>query len=248
MMRQRAFTLLEVMLASSIASVIMLTSFGLMQYVSRMDGKLATRFEDVAELGRAREAIRTAMTSLVGVVDPPDDPAANRTQTSIERFGEESLADRLFEDEEAPPPLFELGYTIPNRKGEMDPRKLVMRLRRSPIATEVTTQAVITGAFELVTYPLEPYFTQEGQESWALLWTPLDPPGEPVVLAEALKFAAWEALRDPQPPRNEMEYVDEHEARYIDDFPRVIHVELETWGGALADWLFEPVVEAREGE
>ncbi len=242
--RRRAFTLLEVMLAMSIASVIMLSSLGLMEYVSRMDDKLANRFDDISELGRARETMRTAMNSLVGVVDPPEEPGA-RTGLARERFGEDSLAERMFEDDDENPPVFELGYTIPNRRGESDPRKIVMRLKRSPIPGAPAQRDVVVGAFELVTYPLDPYFTETGQESWALLWTPLSPRGEPVILADAIKFAAWQALRDPQPPSNDMEWVDEHDARFVDDFPRAVRIELETWSGAVGDWIFEPIVEAR---
>lgn len=246
-MMRRGFTLLEVMLASSIASVIMLTAIGLMQYASRMDGKLAQRFEDVGELGRARETMRLAMISLVGEPDPPDEPGQARTELSRERFGDESLADRMFEDDDAPPPLFEIGFTIPGRRAEMDPRKIVMRLKRSPLPGDVSERQIVVGAFELVTYPLEPYFTEEGQESWALLWTPLSPRGEPVILAEGMRFASWQALRDPEPPSNQMTWVDEHDARYVDDFPRAVRIEMETWGGTTADWIFEPVVEARAG-
>src|SRR5690606_34731828 len=117
------------------------------------------------------------------------------------------------------------------------PRKIEMRLRRSPLPGVESERDVIHGAFELVPYLHEPYYSQTGKQSWALLWTPVDPLGEPVILMDSLEFAAWEALQDPSGPNNEMTWSEEHEARYLDDFPRAVHIEMRTWSGSVADWL-----------
>jgi prepilin-type N-terminal cleavage/methylation domain-containing protein len=242
-MRARGFTLLEVTLASAIASVLVLTTFGLMRYIERMDGRLASRFDDIAELGRARQTIRRAMSSLAGVPDPPDDatPAPGlSSDLARERFGDESLADQMFGDEEEAK-TFVIGFTVPKQRGDNAPKKIELRLLKSPVAGAASGPRVRYGAFELVSYRLEPYFYEQGQLSWALLWTPIDPPGKPTVLADALKFAGWQALD------NDMEWQDEYEARYVGDFPRAIHVQLKSWAGADADWLFEPIVQARSG-
>ena len=241
-MRHHGFTLIEVMLASSFASVIVLTSVGLMRYIERVDGRLAIRYDDIGQLGRARETIQRAMMSLVGVPDPDEDDASPAPGTGLgrDRFGDEPLADRMF-DTDAKPPLFSLGYTIASEHGEMAPRKIEMRLKRSPIAGSPSDQGIVYGAFELVTYPLDPYLSEQGQESWALLWTPVTPRGEPTILVDKIRFASWEALND------DMKWVNEHDARAVGDFPRAIHVELKMWSGARADWLFEPIVEARPG-
>lgn len=244
-MRARGFTLLEVMLASSIASVVMLTALGMMQYMDRMDSKLARRFEDVSRLGKARESMRIAMASLIAAPDPEPEPGQNQQRLDLarQRFGEGSVADQRFGDKE--PPLFALGYTIPNQRSETSPRKIEMRLRRSPLPGVETDRDMIYGAFELVQYMHEPYFSRTGKQSWALLWTPVDPPGEPTILMDSLEFAAWEALQDPVTPQDEMTWSEEHEARCLDDFPRAVHVEMRSWSGAVADWLFEPIIETR---
>lgn len=240
-MRARGFTLLEVTLASAIASVIVLTTFGLMRYIERMDGALAARYDDIAELGRARKVLRRAMGSLAGAPDPEENDAGATAQSDLarQRFGDRPLAEQMFGDGETP--TFELGYTVKTRRGDNAPRKIEVRVRLSPVAAGASDRSVIHGAFELVTYRLEPYYSRLGKLSWALLWTPVDPPGGPVVLADALQFAAWKALDD------DMKWQDEYEARSVSDFPRAVHVEFKTWSGARADWLFEPIVEAKEG-
>lgn len=242
-MRARGFTLLEVTLASAIASVLVMTTFGMMRYIERMDEKLASRFDDIAELGRARQTLRRAMSSLAGAPDPPDDATPTpglSSDLARERFGDESLADQMFGDEEEKQ-SFVIGFTVPTQHGDAAPRKIELRLLRSPVAGEPSGPRVRHGAFELVSYRLEPYFYTLGQLSWALLWTPIDPPGRPTVLVDALEFASWQALD------NDMEWQDEYEARFVGDFPRAIHVQLKSWTGANADWLFEPIVQARSG-
>lgn len=227
------------MLASSIASIIVLAAVGLMRYTASMDGRLSARFTDIAELGRARETIRRAMSSLVGAPDPPPDTARQPGQPddpARDRFGAGGPGGKDKEEQS----LFELGPTEAGKDGPRAPRKIEMRLKRSPLVGADVPADVIHGAFELVPYKLEPYYSEQGVQSWALLWTPLDPPGEVVVLADALQFAAWEALGD------DMKWAPKLDARAVGDFPRGVHVELTSWSGARADWLFEPIVEVRE--
>lgn len=229
---RRGFTLIEMMLASSIASVVVLTSVGLMRYTERMDARLASRAEDAAAFGRARETLRRAMATLLAAPDPPEDatPADARRPSRARR-----------DEEPEPRRLFALAPTLENDRGPNAPKKLEVWLKRSPISGERVPAPMVFGAFELVPYALDPYFSEQGSVSWALLWTPLMPPGETVVLASALEFAAWEALDD------RMAWNPEHAAREVGDFPRSLHVELVAWSGARADWLFEPVIEVREG-
>lgn len=242
-MRAKGFTLIEVTLASAIASVLVVTTFGLMRYIERMDEKLASRFDDIAELGRARQTLRRAMSSLAGAPDPPEDATSTdtgrRSGLARERFGDESLADQMFGDKETQ--TFVIGFTVPSKHGDTAPKKIELRLLQSPVAGATPGPGVRHGAFELVTYRLDPYYHRLGRLSWALLWTPVDPPGKPVVLADALEFADWTALD------NDMKWQGEYKARSVGDFPRAIHVELKSWAGANADWLFEPIVQARSG-
>ncbi|RMH28085.1 MAG: prepilin-type N-terminal cleavage/methylation domain-containing protein [Planctomycetota bacterium] len=229
------FTLIEMMLAMSVAAVIVTASAGLMRYVDAADGRLARRFEDAATLGRARRAFDLAFSSLLAAPDPEPAPVVPGRPADPERG-------RFREEPEDPerPPLFDLGPTDPDDDGPLAPRKIEAILKRSPIPGELVGADMIHGAFEIVPYRLEPFFSERGALSWAVLWTPLSPRGDTVVLAQALEYAAWEALND------DMEWNPAHQATEVGDYPRAIHVELTAWSGARADWLFAPTPEARE--
>jgi len=239
--RRSGFTLIEMMLAISIAAVIVLTAVGLMRYVEAADGRLERRFDDMASFGRARLTLERAMSSLLAAPEPepvPLTPAGQPADPTSDRFGS---AQRRDDDDPGEHPFFALGPTDPDDTSDRAPRKIEMRLKRSPIAGAGLDAAVLHGAFELVPYSSsEPSINQRSAVSWALLWTPIEPRGDPTILVKDLEYAAWEALND------DMKWVSAHTARLVGDIPRAVHVELFAWSGARVDWLFEPLAEPRE--
>ena len=62
-MRRRGFTVLEIVLAAAIGSIVVATSVGLLASIDRTDVRLETRHRQRMELSRTRTAIQRAMTS-----------------------------------------------------------------------------------------------------------------------------------------------------------------------------------------
>jgi len=241
-----AFTFIEVLLAMVVSSVIVISAYGLLGYIRSADQGMAEEYQDIQELGYAHEVVRQAMVSLVALETPEEEPEDQ--DGAAGRSDEDSAAAAR-----AGPPLMVLGPTEPEATGPQAPKMLLLTLKSPPVRTGDNAAAggVVRGAFELVPYRLAPHWQRDGALSWALLWTPLEPSGDPVVLAEELEAAQWALLGKDNQWRPdlrgdiEVDEFPEVRARFEDEYPRGLRLILWTWSGRRVDWLFEPVVEVR---
>ena len=152
-----------------------------------------------------------------------------------DRRGRRRLGDSDEEEVDQGPEYFAMKPLLPADRAEGvevgdAPWRLELVLSASPTMIAAERGAPIRGAFDIV------QSGEEGDvESWALLWTPIKPPGEPVVLIDGLALALMAVL-----PRDTSEFTGQFGARQIKQFPRAVRFILWTRGGAKTDWVFEP--------
>lgn len=126
-------------------------------------------------------------------------------------------------------PYMWLGPTDPARPGSVDvsvPWTLEIVLSQPPFKFMPQSDTPIRGAFEKAW----------NETDWALIWLPIDPPGEPVIVMDNLAEVFMAALT------KDGSWTDMFEAREFKEFPRAIRVVLMATSGATSDWLFEPGV------
>ncbi len=112
--------------------------------------------------------------------------------------------------------------------------RLEVVLTTPPIAMKDPPDGYVRGAFDIMRVPSA---WGPDYDTWSLQWTPIDPPGEPVVLARDLTLALMAAL-----PREGDQFTARLTARDLKEFPRAVRMILWTAGGRKTDWLFEPGV------
>ncbi len=237
-MHSRAFTLLEMVLASALAAFVVLAALGMFDFLYRDDYILAQRFTQRQDLSRAHGALRRAFQTMVAAPPTPEQSAADQPQRSEleeEMFGDESLRAQMgFDDDGSsagPRPYFYIGPVDTRRidknihTGDTAWRIEVL-LTQPPTALSPSANGPIRGAFEAV----------EDGRNWRLQWTPINPVAEPISLVEDLAYCFMEVAS----PDNQ--FTDLLRAQEQREFPRSIHIQLGTRDGAEADWLFEPGV------
>ncbi len=80
-MPRRAFTLLEVLLATSMASLVVFSALGVMAMMQRSDSMLSRRYETVTELATLHGVFNRAFQSLVFATTDATDPTEAETPT-----------------------------------------------------------------------------------------------------------------------------------------------------------------------
>ncbi|MFG0275651.1 MAG: type II secretion system protein J [Phycisphaerales bacterium] len=245
-MTRPAFTMLEMLLAMALGAIVLTTAGAVFAMTARFDGQMAARAEGVRALAQSQSALRRAAQSLIAYPDTPNQTAGpQRTDAAAERFGEESIAEQrglVNRQEDQRPPRLSLG-PVPGsaRRGLGPVRRLELSLTGQPFAALEHTGRPIRGAFDIVPGRSDGSIpgAVDGQEVWALLWTPLDPPGEPTILIDDLVLAEFACL-------DAAGFHDTYEAREPDEFPWAIRAVLWTAGGARADWMLEPGIRIGE--
>ncbi|MEC9373321.1 MAG: prepilin-type N-terminal cleavage/methylation domain-containing protein [Planctomycetota bacterium] len=274
MIMRHGFTLLEVMLATLLSSLVLAAALGLFQTIQETDERLATRYESVAEMSKVHAVLRRAMQSLVAAPEQDaeaegfieDDRAANaladgqasqRTNEGIQE-GLEEERDRERgrdneEEDEDPTGIgirrgaasehatfrgrnrFDLGaLEASDDKVDIDrdleiapdgtePWRLEVVLTQSPFMDEAGRGGPVRGAFDRV----------YSRGAWRFQWTPLDPPGDPRILAEDLVAVWWAVLL-------KQGWVDAHVANLDEEYPRAVRLVLWSRSGVRNDWMFEP--------
>jgi len=219
---RRAFTMLELVLAMLLASLIMAAAFGMFGALRTMDSNLSARFEGMVELGEVHSTMRRAVQSLIAYPNSDDG----------DDVSEEVRAKQNIEDKYAgAEPRFYLGAFDATEDYDKDgAKRLEMVLTDHPLAPLPRAMRPVRAAFDLI-----PGIDRDGLREWALFYTPLDPPGEPILLMWDLELAEFAAL-------DATGWHDQYVAMEKKDFPWAIRVVLWKRGGARADWVLEPGV------
>lgn len=232
-MDRRGFTLLELVLATLLASVITVAAFGLFGTLQTMDKNLQDRYEGMRDLGRVHATARLALQSMVA---EPNSDVSTQADDGEEELSEEQLEiqniDRSLSLLEA---RFRLGALDAYSEYDEDgPKRVVMAMTGHPLAELGQPSQPVRGAFDLI-----PGRDEQGRREWALFYTPVDPPGDPVLLVWDLELAEIAALDGDG-------WHSQFVANEIGDFPWAVRLVLWKRGGARADWVLEPGVRVME--
>lgn len=244
-MIRRGFTLLEVILASLLASLILASSVGMFTMMQRRDQALNERYQDIAELSRVQATLRRAMQTLVAA------PAEEQEQTAGGADAEQPQVVDEFERprtsaEERERRRREAGFRASSghrfslgplpappeaptvHEQAPQPWRLEVVLMQSPIPSQRGLGGPVRGAFDAA------WTGGTAEEpSFSLLWTPLEPEGEPVVLADNLA-AVWFAVLVREG------WTQLYSADGEREYPRAIRIAMMAWSGERHDWMFEP--------
>ncbi len=252
---RRGFTALELTLAVSLSSVVLLAAIGTLGYLQRADRNLSVRFEERSDLAVVHATVRRAMQSLVAKPEPPPssagtgqasapsegepeaftDPEEALKQKDVDEFNaflskSRGVAERVERDR------FILESLVAGRTDESAPRRLEMVLLRPPVAGVQPVTPTVRGAFEV----------RPELDGYGLYWAPIIPAGAPVRLMGGIVSIGWRALaRDQAENRFEAKsgaWRTMMRARGAGQFPKAIQLTLKTVEGVEADWIFEPAI------
>lgn len=269
------FTVLELMVALALSSLVVLSAIGITGMISRSDRVTKNYMNDTANLSQTQFVVRRALQNLVAAkpLPPPgeDDPNTELDGEGVlgdeddlpeGTPGSDSILDSLFgglDDglsietaiaDTSKPPNFELYYErviYPPTGREISlprleivtsiwpvPRKEIPlsqiddpRQKREELAAKI--RGTIRGVFELL-------YLEDG---FALVYTPIEPPGDPYILGRRFVDLMWEVL----PKDADADGWQTVHACYLEDeYPSAVRLRLRTDTGATADWLFETIV------
>jgi len=234
---RRAFTLIEIVLASAIGGLVIIACLSAMTTLNHADTLLARRTTQSIDLSTVHSAMRTAFLSL---------SMAPRTSPNAE-------AEAARDPENAPPPRLLLEFVKPpipvSLLGEgrivkpadrVATQRLELVLSQPPLAGLRTAGPTgqLRGAFELrPTRPEELAHPGDRPLGMSLWWRPMGqrgslPPGRETMLMPGLVVCQWTVFAD-------RERVHEFAASSWNDLPAYVELEVETRDGAYASWLFE---------
>ncbi len=245
-----AFTMLELVLAMAMASMVGVGAFGVLNMMNRGDATLETRSVQVRELATLHGLLQTAMGSLV--MSDAERPGNTIGGESVEQDPESVMAFDGLDDEQPVRPRMILQSDpsalamIPGASHTPQSFEVVLRngvalfnepegLSQSELAALQRGREAIRGVFEL---------RPEG-EAWALWWRPVDEHGGPIRadyesnreqsalrLCGGLNGFRWEAFyRGHRLPT--------YKATWSNDLPAYLEIEVSTTSGLYANWMFE---------
>lgn len=268
------FTVLELMVALALSSLVVLSAIGITGIIARSDRVTSRYMHEASNLGQTQLVVRRALQNLVaarplpppqtdpddpdadpngdGAPPPPDGPDADMQAILDSIFGgvDDSLPIETAMADTSKPPNFELYFEqiLYPPTGEMIflprlevvtsiwpvPRRAIPlsqindpELRREELAARI--RGTIRGVFELL-------YLDDG---FALVYTPIEPFGDPHILGRGFVDLVWEIL-----PREAGEDGwQQVGAAYLEkQYPSAVRLRLRTVGGTTADWLFETIV------
>ncbi len=258
MTSRRGFTALELALAVTLSSVVLLAAIGTLGYLQRADRSLSARFEERSDLAIVHATVRRALQSLVAKPEPPANqpgsppaPAADgATEAEPEAFADADAARKQKDVDELNAFLqksrgleerperdrFILESQVAGRADAAAPRRLEMVLLRPPTPGPMPVTPTVRGSFEV----------RPELDGYGLYWVPLIPSGEPERLMGGIASITWRALaREQAENRFEAQsgaWRTMMHARTPGQFPKAVQLTLQTVQGAEADWIFEPAI------
>lgn len=249
MTTRRGFTLVEMVLATSLGTMVIIASIGVLGMTSRADTTLARRSTQTIELGTLHGLMQEAFSSLLMSSDArpvADDDGDDADQIIIRPR-------MILTEDPTTAPLARRAAYAAGGSGRQITRPQVLELVLStPIAgfglpadlpDEIVASINETRLASRGVLELRP--DDDKNNTWALWWRPVLDDGSPIApelelyqdraavrLAGGLTQLRWQVY-------HERERKTAFEATWSDDLPAYVELELTTSSGLYANWMFE---------
>lgn len=248
-----AFTLIELMAATLIGSLIVTSALGVFTALDRANARFALRYDHTTDMERTYIAVQRAMRGLVvsPAIMESEEPGPPRLALSHESGpikmrapGWASSRVLIVGDERDQPQRFELVVSSPPIQTDASRQFAQLgagAMGFDPSELTLANSIAVRGAFVLR------HVGYEGRVPlWELVWQPMiavrPEEGEPyfvpgpqqleVVLAEDIVWCRWQVF-----------YMNDrlltHTATTVLDLPAYVELELELTSGMMANWMFE---------
>lgn len=247
---RRAFTMLELVLAMSMASMVGVGAFAVLNMMNRGDRTLESRSTQVRELATLHGLLQDALGSLV--MSNAERPNTNVGGESLEQDLEALMEfDGIDDDQPVRPRMIlreDLSGLAQSAEGRNTPQSFELVLRdgiasyNEPEGLSDAELAALQRGREAIRGVLE--LRPEGS-AWALWWRPVDEHGGPIRddheshreqsalrLCGGLNGFQWKAFyRGDRLPT--------YKATWSNDLPAYFELEVSTTTGLYASWMFE---------
>lgn len=271
-MRRRGFTILELLLALSLASLAVGIIAGLYGVLGVANRNAGERFGSAARNTLSYEIMQRTFTDLVAATpllpgeSPESDelPSVDQLAAMLTGSGEESAEPEASDEPirarvaENTPVMFNLEWVEAARDVVVQRLELVTLDAPAAVVPLADEEFVRTPTDEQRERWASPdrvrsvfeFVYVDDEERWDLQWRAVDPPGEPVQIIEGVVSAQWTVLNRTkvgtvQEARREETWTDVSAAFLGEDFPIAVRLDFETLTGERGDWLFETVVITR---
>ncbi len=253
---RRAFTLLELLLAMVVGSMVLAGGYALLTSVSRMDGGFSTRLDTTMRLAFVQRTIARATHSVVAAPDGFDPQQAARVAAEdaaraellaeaadreefFDLLREESIEERAettgtvveLEPVPAARARVRMGHLSEREEWEYRDNAAAEGVRRLELLLARTPFGDQSrGAPVRGAFDIVPTPSRRG-ERWRLQWTPITPGGKPTILLENLTLAEW-SLTDSEGA------FDDFASYEAADLPWALRAVFWTEAGEKVDWMF----------
>ncbi len=267
--QRRAFSMLEVMLATITGVMVLIACLSLLTTMRRGDAVAAQRFEASMLIERTQRTTANALGQLLMSGSYREDLEAERNRDDDNPNAEEKEeADDAREGEDADDtitgqirlslaPARDLPDMVHDVDGEFTPQRLEVTTISPPIfrppggprlerAGWASTEARADVRQQQRITEGRGYLgafefvpADEEATSWQLWYSPITPSGESVLLIDDLAYARWSAFQSDPEDPGRGRYVDRLQAAYAEDLPGFMTLEVNTLDGQWHNWMFE---------
>ncbi|MCA9287697.1 MAG: prepilin-type N-terminal cleavage/methylation domain-containing protein, partial [Phycisphaerales bacterium] len=255
----RAFTLVEVVLALALGTLVVLGASSVIGMLNRGDTTLRDRFDQTHALAKGQIVFRRIFSTIV--MSNEDKPASYIVQNA--RAATEEMRTRAAQEAaaglELPPVRFQVqpdtrwdNYARGMTTGDgtpFTPQRIEIVVSQPPLVASLQAREVLenrdSGNIIRASLEVRPSRTRAGDFCWAVWWVPLietelgwvpqtDDTG--IVLGDkvmdGLRSIRWTVFDD---RTRKQEYA----AIWYEDLPAYVEVELTTTSGLYANWMFD---------
>ncbi len=257
-MRARAFSLLELTLATAIGAIVLAVALSMFAVSSRADRRQEGRFIQDAELARLHRAVTDALTTIVVGEIPPNLPGTGGAAPvpSPNVSGSSGASARIILEADSlagaqATPSMTTGFPAASAV-----QRLELVLARPPVRDLVNpivsvSAPVARGGGVRGVFELRPEFDPRtgasrvdarGRRVFTLSWREIPkPPGEgeeappaprPIPISGGIVYLRWEFFHDEKK-------LEKYAALNVLDLPAYVTLQVETERGLSVDWLFE---------